>query len=63
MRPGPEERKLRSRLHFRLLGYWPRAVVAERLRAVEATEEFIRRGGKLPEPVLLLDELHRHGSL
>jgi hypothetical protein len=30
-KPGPIERRLFSRLHFKLLGYWPRAVVDERL--------------------------------
>jgi hypothetical protein len=33
--PGPEERKLRNRLIFRLTGRWPKVVVAERLLRLE----------------------------
>lgn len=29
--PGPIERRLRSRLMFKLIGHWPDAVVRERL--------------------------------
>lgn len=29
--PGPVERRLSSRLHYRVFGCWPRAVVHERL--------------------------------
>lgn len=31
MTPGPIERRWTSRLHFRLFGRWPQAVVDERL--------------------------------
>jgi hypothetical protein len=31
MTPGPEERKLSSRIRFKLFGRWPDSVVAERL--------------------------------
>lgn len=34
--PGPEERKLRNRLHFWLFRQWPQAVVRERLADADA---------------------------
>ena len=34
MTPGPEERKLRNRVIFKITGRWPQSVVDERLAAI-----------------------------
>jgi hypothetical protein len=39
--PGPVERSRWARLHFRLLGYWPKAVARERLAAIEELREAV----------------------
>ena len=56
--PGPKERRLYSRLHFKLLGYWPQSVAHERIARHELrnfdhnirliTDELRRKHGQNP---------------
>ncbi len=40
--PGPVERKLSSRIYFRVFGVWPGRVAAERLAQFDRNQEAIR---------------------
>lgn len=41
--PGPEERKLSSRIFFKVFGHWPQRVVKERLDRVDANRRAMER--------------------